>query len=405
MVLAERKGYPQARGSNLLRLPLPATRLVTRLLRGRFRGLPEYVRGGKVLVDIRERAADLGTNAMVDLSIVIVSWNTRELLRSCLTSIRAKTQGIIYEILVVDNASTDGSAAMVLENFSEAVLMQNNEENLGFARANNQAFHRSRGRYILLLNPDTIVLDNALGQMVALADAEPQIGALGCKILTIDGGIDFRCARRFPSLLTELFSRTRLSKRFPYHPLFGRFLMGDWDHNSSREVECLVGSCMMVRREVIEQVGLLDEDFFMYGEDIEWCYRIKKTGWRIFYHSEPQIIHIGSRSTEQNRAEMGIEYLRSMNIFFRKRHGPGYALAYRILILVTTLIKQLIFSTGLLLTDNSKRKGGYREKVQIQRRVFRWVFSDLESKVCGCTEHGPKSIHSGAESQPIRPYP
>jgi len=334
---------------------------------------------------------------MVDLSIVIVNWNTRELLQSCLTLIRAKTQGIIYEILVVDNASTDGSAAMVLESFPDVVLMQN-EENLGFARANNQAIRRSRGRYILLLNPDTIVLDNALGQMVAFADAEPQIGALGCKILTADGSVDFRCARRFPSLLTELLSRTRLSKRFPHHPLFGRFLMGDWDHNSSREVECLVGSCMMVRREVIEQVGLLDEDFFMYGEDMEWCYRIKKAEWRIFYYSEPQIIHIGSQSTEQNRAEMGIEYLRSMTLFFRKRYGPGYALVYRILILVTTLIKQLIFSIELLLTNNSKRKGKYREKVQIQQRVFRWLFSGLESRVRGYTEYGPKSVHSGAES-------
>ena len=318
--------------------------------------------------------ADLGTGGLVDLSIVIVNWNTRELLWCCLTSIRAKTQRITYETLVVDNASTDGSAAMVLENVPDVVLMQN-EENIGFARANNQAIRRSRGRYILLLNPDTIVLDNALGQMVTFADARPQIGALGCKILTTDGSIDFRCARRFPSLLTELFSRTRFSKRFPHHPLFGRFLMGNWDHNSSREAECLVGSCMMVRREVIEQVGLLDEDFFMYGEDIEWCYRINKAGWQIFYYSEPQIVHIGGRSTEQDRAEMGIEYLRSMTLFFRKRYGPGYALAYRVLLLGTTLAKRLIFLVGLLLTSNSKRKDWYREKVQIQQRVLQWIFS------------------------------
>jgi GT2 family glycosyltransferase len=317
----------------------------------------------------------LAADATVDLSIIIVNWNTRALLRSCLASIQAEAQGIIYETLVVDNASADHSAAMVSENFPDVVLMQN-DENIGFARANNRAIRRSRGRYILLLNPDTTVLDNALGQMVTFADTGPQIGALGCKILTTDGSIDFRCARRFPSLLTEFFARTRLSKRFPHHPLFGRFLMGDWDHRSSREVDCLVGSCMMVRREVIEQVGLLDEDFFMYGEDMEWCYRIKRAGWRIFYYSEPQVLHIGSQSSEQNRAEMGIEYLRSMALFFRKRYGPGYALAYRILLLVTTVAKRLIFSVGLSLTSNSKRKDWYREKVQIQRRVLQWLFSN-----------------------------
>jgi GT2 family glycosyltransferase len=325
------------------------------------------------------KEVSLGGDGSVDLSIVIVNWNTRELLGCCLASIQAKTQGIFYETFVVDNASTDGSTAMVREKFPDVVLMQN-EENRGFARANNQAIRRSKGRYILLLNPDTIVLDNALGQMVAFADAEPHIGALGCKILTTEGNIDFRCARRFPSLLTELFSRTRLSKRHLHHPLFGRFLMGDWDHNSDREVECLAGSCMMVRREVIEQVGLLDEDFFMYGEDMEWCYRIRKAGWQIFYHSEPQIVHVGGQSTEQNRAGMGIEYLRSMTLFFRKCYGTGHALAYQIFLLITTLAKRFAFSIGLLLSNNSKRKNWYREKVQIQRRVLQWIFSDLRRR-------------------------
>lgn len=152
--------------------------------------------------------------------------------------------------------------------------------------------------------------------------------------------------------------------------------MGDWDHDSNREVECLVGSCMMVRREVIEQVGPLDDGFFMYGEDMEWCHRIKNAGWQIFYHSEPQIVHLGGQSTEQNHAEMGIEYLRSMTLFFRKCYGPRYALAYRGLILGTTVVKQLILSIGALLTGNPKRKKWYGEKVQVQRRVLRWIFSN-----------------------------
>lgn len=151
--------------------------------------------------------------------------------------------------------------------------------------------------------------------------------------------------------------------------------MGDWDHNSSREVECLVGSCMMVRRGVIEQVGLLDEDFFMYGEDMEWCYRIERAGWQIFYYGEPQITHIGSQSTEQNRAEMDIEYLRSMALFFQKCYGRGYALAYRMLILVITLAKQLLFLGSFLLSCSAKRRTWSREKVQLQRRVFWWAIS------------------------------
>lgn len=312
--------------------------------------------------------------AAPDLSVIVVNWNARELLRRCLASIQEQTQGITYEILVVDNASSDCSADMVATHFPDVGLIRN-AENVGFAKANNQAISHARGRYILLLNPDTVVLDNALEQMVTFAEGEPQIGSLGCKILAPDGNIDFRCARRFPSLLTEFFSRTRLSKRFPHNPLFGRFMMGDWDHNSSREVECLVGACMMVRREVIDQVGPLDEDFFMYGEDMEWCHRIKKGGWQVFYYSEPQILHVGACSTAQNSAEMGVEYLQSMALFFRKYRGPGYALAYRILVLATTLAKHFLFSVGHRLAGNFQRRAWYRDKVLIQRRVLRWVFS------------------------------
>jgi len=304
---------------------------------------------------------------MTDLSIIIVNWNAGHCLRSCLESIWEQTSGIGFEILVVDNCSTDGSPEMV-EKFFPQVRLIRNSENIGFAKANNQAICASVGRYILLLNPDTVVLDKALVRMVSFLDKHPDIGALGCKILTENGQIDFRGGRRFPTLWSEFCVHSGLAALFPAAELFGGYLMSYWDHEDSREVDLLTGACMMVRREVVHQVGLLDEDFFMYAEDVEWCYRIKKAGWKIFYYADAVIVHLGEQSVKLVKIPMSIEGLRSMNLFFAKHHGQLVAWIYRGLLLFFAIVKMLFFGLRGLLTRDKR----FCEKVCLHWHVLLW---------------------------------
>lgn len=313
---------------------------------------------------------------MVDVSVIIVSWNVKDWLRICLQSLRRHTRQTTYEVFVVDNGSQDGSAEMVETEFPDVHLLRN-EANVGFARASNQAIIDSQGKYIVLLNPDTFVRDDALSRMVGFLDDRPGIGALGCKVLTAEGEIDLRCARRFPTLQSELFELTRLSFRFPDNRLFGRYLMSYWDHGDTREVEALSGACMMVRRQAVEEVGLLDETFFLYGEDIDWCYRLKRAGWAIVYYSEAEIVHIGGQSSQQVKEEMGVERFRSGYRFFRKHRGPGYAGAYKALVLLISVMKGLFFGIGFLRNAGKRNyRSWYCDKVKLHGRVLRWALGE-----------------------------
>lgn len=306
-----------------------------------------------------------------DLSVVIVNWNARELLSDCLDSLFADAEGLTMELFVVDNASSDGSVEMVQRRFPEAILIANGE-NLGFARATNRAIRRSLGRYILLLNPDTAVTKQSLPKMVAFLDHDPRVGAVGPRILTAKGSIDFQAGRSFPSLLTELFDQVRIAQLCPRSRLFGRYLMGYWDHKDDREVDLLSGACLMVRREAVEQVGLLDEGFFLYGEDVEWCHRLKRAGWKIFYHAEAQITHLGGGSTKAAPEGLGVEALRSMNLFFAKGYGSIYAWLHRWLILLVTLAKETFFLTQFLFAGGARQRNRAREKIRLHYQVLRW---------------------------------
>ena len=310
----------------------------------------------------------------MDLSIIIVNWNTKDLLKACLRSVYAETRGLTFEVFVVDNASTDGSPEMVERTFPQVRLIRN-AANVGFARASNQALRLSRGRYVLLLNPDTLILDQALVRMVHFMDQHPDVGALGPKILTAEGEVDLRCARRFPSLLSELFELTRLSARFPHNRLFGSYLMSYWDHNDRREVEVLTGACLLVRREAMKQAGSLDEDFYMYGEDVDWCYRLRRAGWQVWYDSHTYIIHLGSQSTRLVQEEMGLERFRSRHALFRKHRGPLYAGIYKALLLAITLAKQAFFWGRALVSRDEGRRCRYRDKVRLHGQVLRWILN------------------------------
>jgi GT2 family glycosyltransferase len=265
----------------------------------------------------------------VDVSVIIVNWNTKEILRDCLASVYEQAGDVDCEVIVVDNASTDGSVEMVKNDFERAVLIEN-AENRGFATANNQGIAVAKGRYVLLLNSDTVVLDGAIAKTVDFADAHPKAGVVGCRVLNPDRTLQPTCFM-YPSVLNMFLSSTYLYKLFPRSRFFGRERMTWWDRNDMREVDVVTGCFMLVRREAIDQVGAMDERFFMYAEETDWCYRIKKSGWRIMFTPAAAIVHLGGQSTAKRPVAMIIQLRLSILKFVRKHSGWAVQLIARFL--------------------------------------------------------------------------
>jgi hypothetical protein len=259
-----------------------------------------------------------------DLSIVIISWNVRELLRLCLDSIQEslrgeKGEGLLVETIIFDNGSTDGSADMVREDFPRVHLMES-EVNLGFTKGNNLAIGQSEGRYILLLNPDTEVVGDALGTMVAYMEAHPRAGALGPQLLNPDGATQ-SSRRRFPTLATAFLESTVLQPWFQGSGILKRYYVLDRPDNEIQPVDWVVGAALLIRRVALHQVGPLDEEFFMYSEELEWCYRLKAQGWEVVYLPTAQVVHQEGRSSEQVLPARHIHFQRSKVLFFKRYYG------------------------------------------------------------------------------------
>ncbi len=254
----------------------------------------------------------------VDLSICIVNWNVKDLLRQCLRSIPAGVADLTYEIIVVDNASTDGSSALARE-FPEVRWLQN-EENVGFTRANNQALAVSRGRYVCFLNPDTVVQPGALSTLVHFMDAHPDVGIAGPQLRYPDGTLQ-PSRYRFPSVLTALMESTPLAWVWPNNPWNRRYHCADCPTDKVHDVDWLNGACLVVRREVLAQVGGFDEVFFMYSEELDLCRRAKAQGWRVMYIPQAVVIHHEGKSSEQVVTARHVHFNRSKVAYFRKHHG------------------------------------------------------------------------------------
>jgi GT2 family glycosyltransferase len=254
------------------------------------------------------------------VSVVIVSWNTREILRDCLRTVYEQTQDVEFEVIVVDNASTDGSVDMIRTAFPQTLLLANSA-NRGFAAANNQGLEAAQGRYVLLLNSDTLVLDGALDKMVRFAEAHPEAAAAACRVLNPDRTWQPTCFL-FPSALNLLIAALYLNKLFPRSRLWGRERMTWWDGLDSRAVEVVTGCFILVRREAIEQVGVLDESYFMYGEEADWCYRFRKAGWKVLFTPDARIVHLGGVSSAQVKGPMCLQLRASLLLFLRKHRGP-----------------------------------------------------------------------------------
>ncbi|MBN1247574.1 MAG: glycosyltransferase family 2 protein [Anaerolineae bacterium] len=260
----------------------------------------------------------------VDVGIVIVNYKTRDLLKRCLETVLA-SEGVTFTVCVVDNDSDDGSAEMVASDFPQVKLISN-DDNLGYPAANNQGLRAlgfgdptSTGvpRYALLLNADTELPPDALARSVAYADNADRVGVVGPKLVRLDGSLDMACRRSFPTPEVSFYRMTGLSRLFPKSPRFGRYNLTYLDEDQIAEVDSVVGAFMMVKRAAIGDAGLLDESFFMYGEDLDWAYRIKEAGWRVMYYPEVIVLHVKRASSRQNpRAQ--VEFWRSMEIFHRK---------------------------------------------------------------------------------------
>jgi N-acetylglucosaminyl-diphospho-decaprenol L-rhamnosyltransferase len=270
----------------------------------------------------------------MDLSVVIVSYNTRELLRGCLTSVIStlSSSRLYCEVLVVDNASTDGSVTMVQDTFPQVSLLIN-RENRGFAAANNQAIGKSRGRHVLLLNPDTLVREGALEGMVEFLDEHGQVGVVGPKLIYPDGSFQ-HSAFTFPTLPMILLDFFPLNHRLINSRLNGRYPRALYEAREPFSIDHPLGAGLMVRRKTIEEIGLLDERFFIYCEEIDWCLRIKRAGWKIYCLPQAEIVHYVAQSTAQFRDEMFVELHKSRYRLYKKHYAPRFRRMARWLVLL-----------------------------------------------------------------------
>jgi GT2 family glycosyltransferase len=281
------------------------------------------------------------TQPVIDVSIVIVNWNAREYLRDCLRSIAEQTTRCSYEVIVVDNASSDGSQAMLAAEFPN-VRSICSERNLGFAGGNNQGMKIARGSHVLLLNPDTLVLEGAIDACLDHLRELPEVGVLGCQVWEDEKTIQKTCFM-FPSPLNILLTALGLSQKFPSSRFFGRSQMTWWDRSDERDVEVVSGMFMLVRREALEQVGMMDDSYFMYAEEADWCYRFWKAGWRCRFTPRARIMHLegGGKSTQRSTKvsmNMYVQLQKSILQFHRKNRGIiSWSLAKLVYMLVMPL--------------------------------------------------------------------
>jgi GT2 family glycosyltransferase len=256
------------------------------------------------------------------LSVVIVNYNVKNLLKKCLESIFKYQKDIEFEVIVIDNSSKDHSQEMLQRDFPQIKLIEN-KRNLGFSRACNQGIKESQGGYILLLNPDTELTPGGFKKMMDFMDSKPGIGICGPKMMDQKGNIQFSC-RSFPSYLTAISSsQSILNRIFPDNFLCQKYLLKEQDRSQIQEVDWVSGSCLLAKREMLEKVGLLDERFYMYVEDVDLCFRAKKSGFSVFYFPPVVVVHHIGKSTQKRKFTMLLEHHRSMYYFYCKHYNPN----------------------------------------------------------------------------------
>jgi len=267
---------------------------------------------------VSARPPESGKNARPALSICIVTWNTREMLDDCLRSIAEAPDAVSREVIVVDNASADGTAAMIRERHPQVTLIEN-AENLGYAAANNQALERAVAPLKLLLNPDIIVHRGSLDSLVTLMQRRPQAGAVAPRLLFPDGKVQASC-RAFPTPDTVLYEALGLSRLFPHSQRFGKYRMTWWGYDEERTVEQPMASALLLRQRALDEIGLMDEDFPIFFNDVDLCKRLSEAGWEIWFTPAATMTHFGGASTSQVQQAMIAESHRSFLRFYAKHY-------------------------------------------------------------------------------------
>lgn len=279
----------------------------------------------------------------MDLSILIINWKSVEYLEPCLASIFRETRGIEFEVIVVDNASYDGSAELVKREFSQVVFVQS-RENLGFIRGNNLAYRYGTGRNLLLLNPDTEIIGSAIPTMLSYLESLPQARIVGCRQVNADRSIQTNCIQPFPTILNQLLDSDYLRRRFPKSRLWAMSPL--FDRSAAiTEVDMVCGACLMVKRQVFEDVGLLSLDYLMYGDDFDLCYKVKKAGYKVYFTNRAEVIHHGGRSSASLKQALSDVWVRdSAHKFLVKSRGRWYAGFYKAAIASAALARLAILA-------------------------------------------------------------
>lgn len=325
----------------------------------------------------------------MDLSIIFVNWNAVDYLRECITSIYENTQGINFEIIVVDNASTAGNVDTLQEHFPQITIIKS-AENLGFAKANNLGFKRSSGSLVLFLNPDTKLVGPAINLLVDQTRARPDAGIVGARHVSPDLTVQTTSIQKFPKILNQVLDIECLRLRWPHFSL--------WDiaalFSSSREpvqVEVIPGACMLLRRGVFERVGMFSEDYFIYAEDVDLNVKVARAGFKNYYVPEARIIHYGGRSSTQQKVSQWATVMkfRAMGQFYVKNHGPVYAAMYRTAMGCCALVRVAVFVLAYPLGILLRKRRRLRSAMEKWAVVLMWACG-LDQRVLNASGSRPR---------------
>ena len=274
----------------------------------------------------------------MSVSIIIINYNGGRLLKDCIDSIYREATTLPFDIWVVDNDSQDNSIEIIKQHYPHVNVIEN-RTNIGFAKASNMVLLTSTTDYFLLLNPDTIICNQAIEKVVGYMDQRTEVGIAGCKVLNEDGGVQLACRRSIPTPKVAFFRLTGMSKLFPKSKLIAKYNLTYLDAGEPHEVDAVSGAFLMIRKTVVDDIGKLDERFFMYGEELDWCLRAKKAGWKVIYYPDAEIIHYKGECSKSNSRKATFEFYRSMYLFHKKHFADKYNPIINIIIYAGIILK------------------------------------------------------------------
>jgi len=313
----------------------------------------------------------------MDLSILIVNWNSAHYLKPCLASVYREVKGIEFEVLVVDNASYDGSAELVRTEFPQATFIQS-DKNLGFIRGNNLLFRQAKGRNLLLLNPDTEIVGDAIKRMVGHLDSLRQAGVIGCRLVNADGSVQTNSIQAFPTILNQLLDSDFLLRRFPSSRLWKLGPLYE-DASAPAEVDSVSGACLMVKRNLFEQVGLLSDDYVMYADDLDLCAKVKQAGYKVYFANQSRVIHHGKKSTNSLQRGLSEVWMKdSVYKFLCKFRGRWYGALYKLAMAAVAVVRLILLTLARPLARTASRRARLDYSLDKWKRTLQWALGSKD---------------------------